>query len=251
LRAQRLRSCVPRRPPPDTHRADSGKDVDVERRILRLRAMNPFERFAVELGKLAVVASLEPVKESFRTRPGQVGAITRTLRALGHDEVRDFSSPKGRDDFLWATANYLESLNHEELIVAFGSRRGRDRSAAACLRRVHRTVGTESSVAVTTKLLRLLDEYLAREGAEVALVHNHPSNLLKTVVRHTIGWRPIASRQDRNLALSFWRSRVGHFLTATRPSSFKWFLLDEGELAEFPLPTMDTLLAWATQVQQR
>jgi hypothetical protein len=212
--------------------------------------MNAFERFATEFGKLAVVASLEPLKDSFRTRPGQLGAITRTLRNLRHDEVRDFSSPKGRDDFLWATANYLEPLDHEELIVAFGSRRGRHRSAAACLRRVHRTVGTQGSVALTLGLLQLLDEYLAREGAEVVLVHNHPSHLLKTVMRHTIGWRPIASSQDRNLAVSFWQSRVGHFLTASRPSSFKWFLLDEGELAEFPLPTLDTLLAWAALAQK-
>jgi AAA family ATP:ADP antiporter len=54
-----------------------------------------------------------------------------------------------------------------------------------------------------------------------------------------------SSAPDRDLALAFFRSRVGHFLTATRPSSFKWFLIDEGELAEFTLPTLDVLRTWA------
>jgi hypothetical protein len=214
-----------------------------------LAAVNAFGPFARELGKLALVAACEPLKDSFRTRPAQVAAITKTLRRMQHDEVRDFSSPKGRDDFLWAAANHLEPLSHEELLVAFGSRRGGKRGAGASLRRVHRAVGTQSSVALTPKLIGLLDEYLAREGGEVVLLHNHPGNLLKSLIRHTIGWRPLASAQDRNLALSFFHSRIGHFLTATRPSSFKWYLLDEGELAEFMLPTLDTLLAWAALAQ--
>lgn len=115
--------------------------------------MQAFDRFAGELLKLAAVAALEPTKESFRTRPAQVAAITKTLRTLHHDEVRDFSSAKVRDDFLWATANYLEPLEHEELIVGFGSRRGSSRSSGASLRRVHRVVGTRSSVALTPKLV--------------------------------------------------------------------------------------------------
>jgi hypothetical protein len=207
--------------------------------------MSALDQFVEELAKLAVVSACEPLKDSFRTRPAQVAAITRTLRSLRHDEVRDFQSSKGRDDFLWATANYLEPLEHEELIVAFGSRRGTSRSAGASIRRVHRAVGTPTSVTLTPKLVGLLDEYLARDGAEIVLVHNHPSNPIKTAIRNTIGWRPIASAQDRDLALAFFRSRVGHFLTATRPSSFKWFLLDEGELAEFTLPTLDVLRTWA------
>jgi hypothetical protein len=209
--------------------------------------MTPLGQFFAELGRLAVVASCEPVKDSFSTRPGQVGAITRTLRTMGHDEVRDLSSPKGRDDFLWATANYLEPLAHEELIVALGTRRGRGRNAGASLRRLYRAIGTRSAVALTPKLVGLLEEYLAREGAEVVLMHNHPSNAIKSAIRKTIGWRPIPSAQDRELAVSLVRSRIGRLLTAERPSSLKWFLLDEGELAEFPLPTLDRLLGWMGQ----
>jgi hypothetical protein len=110
---------------------------------------------------------------------------------------------------------------------------------------VHRSVGTRDSVALTPALIALLDDYLARVGGEVVLLHNHPGNLVKRFIRQTIGWRPIASVPDRDLALKFFRSRVGHFLTARRPSSFKWYLLDEGEVAQFVLPTLDTLLAWA------
>lgn len=138
--------------------------------------MGTFDRFGdafLELGKAAAVAALEPKKNTFRVRSGQVGAVTKTLRSLAHDELRSFASPKGRDDFLWATANYLAPLEHEELIVAFGTRRGRARGAGASLRRVHRSVGVRDSVSLTANLLTLLDAELARDGAEIVLVHNH------------------------------------------------------------------------------
>lgn len=96
----------------------------------------------VELARHRVVAEFEPDKDHFRTRSGQLSAITKILRVLPHDEVREFCTPKGRDDFLFATPNYLtERDDHEELVVAFGSRRGRSRNAGACLRRVHKSGG--------------------------------------------------------------------------------------------------------------
>jgi hypothetical protein len=145
--------------------------------------MNLVEKLAaaaIDVGKAAAVAALEPRKTDFRIRSAQVGAITKTLRALGHDEVGAFASPKGRDDFLWATANYLELLDHEELIVAFGVRRGRPRAAGACLRRVHRSIGERDSVALTPRLLSLLETALRQDGAEILLIHNHPANPVKT-----------------------------------------------------------------------
>lgn len=200
--------------------------------------------FAAEIVKNAAIAALEPTKDRFRTRSGQLGAITKVLRSLGHDELREFASPKGRDDFLWATANYLAPLGHEELIVAIGSRRGQARSAGASLRRVHRTLGQRDRVTLTPKLVDLLEQNLEREGAEVVLVHNHPPNLWKTAIRATIGWRPVASTPDRALATRLLQTRLAHLLTSSRPSSLKWYLFDDGELGEFLLPPADVLLGW-------
>jgi len=207
-----------------------------------------FKKLATDLLKGAAAAALEPEKRGFRIRPGQVGAITRTLRAIGHDETREFSSPKGRDDFLWATANYLAPLEHEELIVAIGSRRGSRRAAGACLRRVHRVVGQRDNVPVTPALSALLENELQRDGAEILLVHNHPRHLIKTAIGHVVGWRPLASDADRALAQRVLQGRVAHLLTSARPSSFKWYLVDERQIGEFVLPPFDTLHAWVQRV---
>jgi len=215
--------------------------------------MSSFDRLGhalIELGKAVVVAAVEPRKSTFRVRSGQVGAVTKTLRSLAHDELRSFASPKGRDNFLWATANYLAPLDHEELIVAFGTRRGRARGAGAALRRVHRSVGVRDRVSLTPSLLTLLDAELRRDGAEIVLVHNHPPNALKSAIGNVLGWRPIASAQDRNLATAFLESRVGHLLSSERPSSLKWYLVDEGEVGEFVLPTLDVLLSWTKHAVQ-
>jgi hypothetical protein len=37
-------------------------------------------------------------------------------------------------------------------------------------------------------------------------------------------------------------SRIGHLLTSAWPSSFKFYLLEEGRMAEFLLPSPDPLL---------
>lgn len=196
------------------------------------------------LGKDALVAALEPRKSTFRVRPGQVGAITKLLRGLGHDEIKSFASPKGRDSFLWAAANYLAPLPHEELIVAFGDRRGSRRTAGAALRRVHRSVGERDRVSLSANLSSLLEMELQRDGAEIVLVHNHPAHPLKSAIGAVLGWRPIASTQDRRLATAFAATRLAHTIASPRPSSFKWYLVDEGEVGEFILPPLDVLLAW-------
>jgi hypothetical protein len=156
-----------------------------------------------------------------------------------HDEAREFNGSVGRDDFLQAARNYLKNLNHEELLVAVGSRRGNARNSGAALRRVHRTIGDRSHVAVTAKLRTLLNVELQREGAEIILIHNHPPNPLKMAIRRAIGWRPLPSDADRALAFNLFERRAQHFMTAQRPSSLKWFLVDEGRIGEFFLPPSD------------
>ena len=201
-----------------------------------------FASLAIELGKAALVANLEPIKSGFRTRPPHVAAITKRLRTLGHDQVGQFATPKGRDDFLLATARYLAPLRHEELIVAIGDRTSGGRNGGARLTRVHRTVGNIDSVPLTPRLLDLIEPELQRDSAEIGLVHNHPPNLVKSFIRQAVGWRPLASAADRKLATALSCSRIGHFFRSPRPSSLKWYLVDEGELSEFFLPSFDDLL---------
>ena len=46
----------------------------------------------LKLAKAAAMALVEPEKRAFRTRSGQLGAVTRVLRTLEHDEVREFAT---------------------------------------------------------------------------------------------------------------------------------------------------------------
>lgn len=206
--------------------------------------MASFASAAAELLGLVALAAAEKTKRAPRTQPAKVAAITKALRTIAHDEERAFASPKGRNDFLCAAASYLAPLDHEELLVAFGTRRGRARNAGASLRSVHRTIGLRASVTPTAKLIARLEGELERDGAEVILVHNHPSNLVKTLIAASFAWIPIASTPDRALALALLRTRLFHVLTSPRPSSLKWYLVDEGQVEEFILPPPAVLLGW-------
>jgi hypothetical protein len=191
-----------------------------------------------------LVAEFEPDKDSFRVRPGHVGAITKTLSRIDHDQVKSFRTPKGRDTFLWAARRHLDPIaTHEELVVGFGMRRGPARSAAARIDFVYRAVGERTRVTVTEKLIALLETQLTKDRAEVILIHNHPVHPVHAVVRELVGdWKPLPSTSDRDIAMTLLASRVGHLLTSAWPSSFKFYLLDQGHMAEFLLPSPDPIL---------
>jgi hypothetical protein len=55
-------------------------------------------------------------------------------------------------------------------------------------------------------------------------------------------WKPIPSGSDRDITMALLSSRIGHLLTSAWPSSFKFYLLEEGRMAEFLLPSPDPLL---------
>ena len=191
-----------------------------------------------------LVAGLEPDKVRFCIRPAQVAPITRTLNKLAHDEIQAFRTPKGRDTFLWASMRHLAAIStHEELVVGFGTRRGRARSAGAKIEFVYRAIGERGSVVVTERLIGLLGTQLAKDRAEVVLIHNHPVHPARAALRELVGdWKPLPSTSDRNVAMALLTSRIGHVLTSAWPSSFKFYLLDEGRLAEFFLPSPDLFL---------
>jgi hypothetical protein len=191
-----------------------------------------------------VVAGLEPDKNKFRVRRGHVGAITRTLSRIDHDEVKPFASPKNRDDFLWAACRHLDPIDtHEELLVGFGTRRAPARNAGAQIKFVYRAVGEKARVAITPRLVSLLETQLTKDRAEVVLVHNHPGHPVRSFIRNMLeDSKPLPSGSDRDIATSLLQSRVGHLLASAWPSSFKFYLLDEGRMAEFLLPSPDGLL---------
>jgi hypothetical protein len=77
--------------------------------------------------------------------------------------VIPFKTPKGRDTFLWAAHKHLDPVTtHEELLVGFGKRRGRARSAGSSVEFVYRAVGDRtrlrsprsSSVSLRRSLLK-------------------------------------------------------------------------------------------------
>lgn len=190
------------------------------------------------------VAGLEPDKQRFRVQPAHVAAITRTLGKLDHDQVVPFKTAKGRDTFLWAAQKHLKPITtHEELLVGFGRRRGPARNAGASIEFIYRAVGERTRVSVTKRLIGLLETQLTKDRAEVILVHNHPVHLVWAAVRELVGdWKPLPSGSDRDIAMALLSSRIGHLLTSAGPSSFKFYLLDEGHMAEFVLPSPDILL---------
>lgn len=125
-----------------------------------------FRRLSGQILRLAahrLVAGFEPDKNTYRVRHGHVAAITRILSKLGHDQVIPFKTPKGRDTFLWAAHKHLDPVTtHEELLVGFGKRRGRARSAGSSVEFVYRAVGDRtrlrsprsSSVSLRRSLLK-------------------------------------------------------------------------------------------------
>ena len=194
-----------------------------------------------QIAKALIPVAFESTKQEFRVRPAQVSAITRQIRRLGHDATYEFPTPKARDAFLYAALRYLDPLPHEELLVAVGARRGSARAAGAALRRMHRVVGDVASVTLTQSVIDLVASAVDTPGGEIVLVHNHPSCLEKSIIRNVIGWTPIPSDQDRRLAAALLTPRLRGMLTSARPASLKWYLVDEGEMAEFLLPAIDDI----------
>jgi hypothetical protein len=90
-----------------------------------------------------------------------------------------------------------------------------------------------------------------RSPAEILLIHNHTSHLVKSINGGQVDWRPMRSAADRALALRVLQPRIQHLLTVHRPSSFKWYLVDEGRVGQFLLPSFDTPLSRAEETARR
>lgn len=181
-----------------------------------------------DVGSNLLLAQLEREKNDFRIKSKQVGAITRMLRKVAHDELRPFHTPKSRDDFLYAATDYLSSLDgHEELIVGIGTRRGPSRSAGSRLTHVYRAVGDRESVRFPPRFIEVLRAQAQRVRGDLIVMHNHPRALWKTAVGDLFGtWRPVASTADRTAATRHLVSRLPQLLRSEAPSSVRWYLVD-------------------------
>lgn len=192
-----------------------------------------------------VRAELDPPEHRPRApKPGHVGAITRILRALGDDQFQEFATPKSRTAALNAARSYLSPiLQHEELLVFVGRRRAERRDSGSSYYGVWKCVGDRNGVQFSPSLQRLIAELPHTDRADVLFVHNHPPNWLKNLVGTAVPWRPTASETDRNTALVH---EVQATLAGIRrgfgTASFRWYLVEEGEIREFGIPGIGSAL---------
>lgn len=192
-----------------------------------------------------VRAELDPPEHRRKApTPGHVGAITRVLRTLGDDQFQQFATPKSRTAALNAARSYLSFIpQHEELLVFVGRRRGERRDSGSSYYGVWRCVGDRNSVQFSPSLQRLIEQAPHIDRADILLVHNHPPHWLKNLIGAVVPWRPTASEMDRNTALTH---EVQSILAGIRrgygTSSFRWYLVEDGEIREFNIPSIGIVL---------
>lgn len=187
--------------------------------------------------KNQILTAFEPDAAEPKGRRGHVSATTRLLRATAHDEVRRFSSPKRAEDVLRAAQLHLSDLDdHEELIVAFGKRTSR----GPVFEGVWRGVGHAGGVSFTPLARDLVQKMVTTvHGAYFVVIHNHPPNDLKTLLSLFLDWVPLPSSGDREVALRNDVATLRRFLQTGHDGSFKWYLVDESQIKEFFLPSVE------------
>lgn len=192
--------------------------------------------FAPIIAKNALLSAFEPRLEKLSIRPANVGAITRTIRDAGHDQFMELRQPKGRNDFLCAAYKHLRNLDHEELFVALGRRRGSKRNAGSQLSHIWRGVGTKTEVEFTPAICHAIDNAMKQKRGSILIIHNHPPYDLKTMLSLILGWIPLPSPRDRAVASYYNLKSFVNRLKGTGSPALRWYLVDDGELAEFFLP---------------
>jgi hypothetical protein len=204
---------------------------------------------AAMLFKLAVarvLAELDPVTDSIRYDPSRVSTIHRSIRQMTLESETRLRTPKGRWDFLEACRRYLAPLHdREELIVAFGTQGGTQRHSRSRLTSIWRSVGEKRKVELPTELLTRLDSIAGSKNAEAILVHNHPHFWLRRLLAQAGLWLPTASYADRDLAVAYEQKAFAAWLRAGSAGRLRWYVVDENEIREFRLPSLDRMRALA------
>lgn len=198
----------------------------------------------LELAESRILAGFEPKKPVFLVRRGHVAPVIKALRDAQHNTVVRFKSPKGRDTFLYACLRHLSQIRDREwLIVGLGRRKGGGLERPSAVEGMWIGHGDASSVALTALAQRLVEQQVqvVRNG-EVLIIHNHPPHPVKWVISQFFGWTPLASRQDRRTALAAHAATLRRIADGHATGHFRFYLVDEGELKEFFLPPLETLL---------
>jgi hypothetical protein len=105
-----------------------------------------------------------------------------------------------------------------------------------------RGIGSRHAVALTPKVQHVIEQYAKMDRSEIVLVHNNPANDVKGLITLLCGWKPLPSSQDRELAL---QANVRAFMQMLRGiggASIRCYLVDEGRLSEFYLPSLEQII---------
>jgi hypothetical protein len=191
-----------------------------------------------------IVAQFEPMPAAIDYRTDHAYLVRSAISATGHDGFAAFPEPLGRNAFIVAALEHLAPIrDREELIVAFGKRRGSRDEAPSRLEGLWRGIGGRDEVSITPLLRDTVQKQSgAMDRSEIIFVHNHPEHDVKSLIRFLFGWTPLASSPDRDTALRMnltasLRSMLGH------ANHFRFYLVDEGKLARFWLPSVETFMA--------
>jgi hypothetical protein len=191
-----------------------------------------------------VVAEFEPMPASLSYRPSHAQLVRSAISATDHDGFAVFPEPIGRNPFLAGAFEHLAPIrDHEELLVAFGRRRGADDASPSRLEGLWRGIGSHDQVGITSRLRDIIEKQArAIDSCEMIFIHNHPEHDIKSLVRLLFGWTPLASSPDRDAAVGM-NARAA-VQTLWGPSShYRFYIVDEEQLARFWLPSVESFLA--------
>jgi hypothetical protein len=199
--------------------------------------------FAPDLVLHRTLAQFESAPFALRHRPENAARVTRAIGATSADAFARFKPAVGRNDFLVAALRHLSEIQeHEELLIAMGRRRGTDAAAPSALEGMWRGRGTRGQVGLAPEARDLIDKQVGVvPNAEMIFVHNHPRHDLKSLLAFLVGWKPLPSSRDRDTALAF-NVRAALSTVSGVPSAFRFYIVDEGELSEFFLPSVETFV---------
>jgi hypothetical protein len=185
-----------------------------------------------------LLAELDPVIDSIRYDPARVTAILRTIRQAESQSEQRFASPKGRWDFLEAARRYLAPVSdREELLVAFGTQGGTSRNSRSRLLTITRIVGVDRRLELPEPLLAELRHVAVTPKAEAILVHNHPPFWMRHLAAEFGLWLPTASDADRDVSFAYEVKALAASITNGAGGRLRWYVVDEGAIREFRLPS--------------
>jgi hypothetical protein len=144
-----------------------------------------------EIGESFLLSALEPEPIRFKAmdKAGASLVCAAIRRADGYKLAR-FRSPLNRNAFLLGCLDYTENRPEEHLIVGYGYRHG----STTKINSLHYAIGGTSSVGIPTVIAHAMLQYYEQDGVnELIIFHNHPGNLIRSLVN----FPPLASSADR------------------------------------------------------